>query len=105
MASLILRREDAEGSPAFLRRGSFASLRICAQVAIIATAAKANACPVCFGGPTSISTGMDTAIFFLLSIVGLVQIGFVALFWSFRRRAKELQRHREQFHVINGGVR
>ena len=65
----------------------------------------ANACPVCFGGPTSISTGMDTAIFFLLSIVGLVQIGFVALFWSFRRRAKELQRHREQFHLINGGVR
>lgn len=64
-----------------------------------------SACPVCFGGPSSISKGMDTAIFFLLSIVGLVQVGFVALFWSFRRRAKELQRHREQFHVINGGLR
>ncbi|HEX9492280.1 MAG TPA: hypothetical protein VGA33_03375 [Thermoanaerobaculia bacterium] len=47
---------------------------------------------------------MDTAIFFLLSIVGLVQIGFVALFWSFRRRAKELQKHREQFHLIEGGL-
>jgi hypothetical protein len=65
----------------------------------------ANACPVCFGGPDSISKGMDTAILFLLSIVGLVQIGFVALFWSFRRRAKELQKHREQFHLIQGGVR
>jgi heme/copper-type cytochrome/quinol oxidase subunit 2 len=64
-----------------------------------------SACPVCFGGPTSISKGMDTAIFFLLAIVALVQIGFVALFWSFRRRAKELQRHREQFHLINGGAR
>jgi len=65
----------------------------------------ANACPVCFGGPNSISKGMDTAILFLLSIVGLVQIGFVALFWSFRRRAKELQKHREQFHLIEGGLR
>jgi hypothetical protein len=69
------------------------------------TASSAIACPVCFGGPNSIGKGMDTAIFFLLAIVALVQIGFVALFWSFRRRAKELQRHREQFHVINGGVR
>ena len=65
----------------------------------------ANACPVCFGGPNSLTTGMDSAIFFLIGIVAFVQIGFVALFWSFRRRAKELQRHREQFHVINGGVR
>jgi len=74
-------------------------------VAAMLFATSANACPVCFGGPDSISKGMDTAIFFLLSIVGLVQVGFVALFWSFRRRAKELQRHREQFHVINGGLR
>jgi hypothetical protein len=65
----------------------------------------AHACPVCFGGPSSISKGMDAAIIFLLSIVGVVQIGFVALFWSFRRRAKELQRRREQFHVIEGGAR
>jgi heme/copper-type cytochrome/quinol oxidase subunit 2 len=65
----------------------------------------AGACPVCFGGPDSISKGMDTAILFLLSIVGLVQVGFVALFWSFRRRAKALQRKREQFHLIEGGLR
>ena len=64
-----------------------------------------SACPVCFGGPNSLTTGMDSAIFFLLAIVAFVQIGFVALFWSFRRRAKQLQRHREQFHLINGGVR
>ena len=65
----------------------------------------ASACPVCFGGPTSITKGMDTAILFLLSCVGLVQVGFVALFWSFRRRSKELQRRREQFHLIDGGAR
>jgi hypothetical protein len=69
------------------------------------TASSAIGCPVCFGGPNSLTTGMDSAIFFLIGIVAFVQIGFVALFWSFRRRAKELQRHREQFHVINGGVR
>ncbi len=74
-------------------------------LAIIAVVPSANACPVCFGGPDSITKGMDTAIFFLLSIVGLVQLGFVALFWSFRRRAKELQRRREQFHLIEGGLR
>jgi hypothetical protein len=74
-------------------------------LAILAWPQLASACPVCFGGPNSITKGMDAAIFFLLSIVGLVQVGFVALFWSFRRRAKELQRRREQFHLINGGVR
>ena len=104
-ASLILRREDAEGSVARLRDGSFASLRIWSAVAVILTATSGMACPVCFGGPNSLTTGMNGAIFFLIGIVALVQIGVVALFWSFRRRAKELQRHREQFHVINGGVR
>ena len=73
--------------------------------AMLFLASAANACPVCFGGPDSITKGIDTAIFFLLSIVGLVQLGFVALFWSFRRRAKELQRRREQFHLIEGGLR
>ena len=73
--------------------------------AMLFLASAANACPVCFGGPNSLTTGMNGAIFFLIGIVALVQIGVVALFWSFRRRAKQLQRHREQFHVINGGVR
>jgi hypothetical protein len=78
-----------------------------AALLVLATfsATPLSACPVCFGGPDSITKGMDTAIFFLLSIVGLVQLGFVALFWSFRRRAKELQRRREQFHLIEGGLR
>ncbi len=72
---------------------------------VAAVAASANACPVCFGGPSSLSKGMDTAILFLLSIVGLVQLGFVALFWTFWRRAKELRRRRESFQIIDGGVR
>ena len=63
-----------------------------------------NACPVCYGQPGASTDSVNNAIFFMLSIVGLVQIGFVALFWSFRRRAKALQRHRESFRVIEGGV-
>jgi len=61
-------------------------------------------CPVCFGAPGPSQDGLNGAILFLLAIVGLVQAGFIALFWSFRRRAKELERFRDKFHVIEGGV-
>ncbi len=64
-----------------------------------------SACPVCFGGANSISKGMDAAIWFLIAVLVFVQIGFVALFWSFWQRAKALRRRREQFHLIEGGAR
>ena len=64
----------------------------------------ATACPVCFGGSSSVAKGMDSAIWFLLAVLGFVQIGSVALFWSFWRRARELRRRREQFHLIEGGL-
>lgn len=61
-------------------------------------------CPVCFGDPNSAMTrGANNGILFLLAIVGLVQVGFVALFWSFWRRSKELERRKESFRVIEGG--
>jgi hypothetical protein len=65
----------------------------------------ASACPVCFGGSGSVAKGMDSAIWFLLGTVAFVQIGFVALFWSFWRRGRALRRRREQFHIIEGGAR
>jgi hypothetical protein len=68
-------------------------------------AQRAMACPVCFGDPSSpLTKGASNGILFLLAIVGLVQIGFVALFVSFWRRARAMRRVREQFHVIEGGV-
>jgi hypothetical protein len=82
---------------------SLLAARFTAAAMLFASAA--NACPVCFGGASSLSKGMDSAIIFLLTVVGLVQLGFVALFWSFWRRAKELRRKRESFHLIEGGVR
>ena len=46
-----------------------------------------------------------TSIIFLLSVVGFVQIGFVALFFSFWRRARDLRRKRESFRLLEGGAR
>ena len=65
----------------------------------------ASACPVCYGGADSVAKGMDSAIWFLLSVLGFVQIGFIALFWSFWRRSRALRRRREEFHLIEGGAR
>jgi hypothetical protein len=63
------------------------------------------ACPVCYGTPNSPMTkSSNNAIVFLLGVVGFVQIGFIALFWSFWRRAKELRRRRESFAVVDGGT-
>ena len=64
----------------------------------------ALACPVCFGGPDSLGKGTDAAIWFLLSVVGFVQLGIAALFFSFWRRAKEMRRRRESFHLLEGGM-
>jgi heme/copper-type cytochrome/quinol oxidase subunit 2 len=66
----------------------------------------ASACPVCFGDPNSAMTkGTSSGILFMLGIVGAVQLGFVALFYSFWRRARELRRRRESFRVLEGGAR
>jgi len=63
------------------------------------------ACPVCYGAPGSpMMKGANAGVWFLLGIVGLVQIGFAALFISFWRRARAIKRLREQFHVIEGGA-
>ena len=74
--------------------------------ALLMTAQSALACPVCFGAPDSpLTKGATSAVWFLLGIIGIVQVGFVALFVSFWRRARAMRRIREQFHLIEGGVR
>ena len=73
--------------------------------ASLLVAQSAMACPVCFGDPSSpLTRGASNGILFLLGIVGVVQIGFIALFVSFWRRARANRRLREQFHVLEGGV-
>jgi hypothetical protein len=62
------------------------------------------ACAVCYGAPGDPMTeGMNRGIWVLLGIVFVVQAGFVALFWSFWRRAREQRRFRESLRVIEGG--
>ena len=75
-------------------------------VFIVMFATAVSACPVCFGDPNAPSSkGMNAAIWFLLGMVGLVQAGFVALFVTFWRRARAMRRHRESFHILEGGLR
>jgi hypothetical protein len=47
--------------------------------------------------------GTSNGVWVLLGVVGFVQLGFVALFWSFWRRAREQRRFRESLRVIEGG--
>ncbi|MGH9419682.1 MAG: hypothetical protein ACRD3J_06900 [Thermoanaerobaculia bacterium] len=81
-----------------------------AQLALIAIAivlipAILTACPVCYGNPGSPMTkSSNNAIIFMLGIIGFVQVGFAAMFWSFWRRAKELRRRRESFRLLDGGA-
>ena len=73
-----------------------------ALAVFILLAPVAFACPVCFGSPDDpMIKGVNNGIWVLLSLVGLVQIGFVALFWSFWRRAREQKRFRDSLRVIH----
>ncbi len=74
-------------------------------VALAVVSPPAQACAVCYGAADSPMTqGMNNAILFLLSIVGFVQVGFVALFVSIRRRTRRLQQQRDRFQLIEGGA-
>ena len=72
---------------------------------LVLAPAVANACPVCFGDPNSaMQKGANNGIWVLLGVIAFVQLGFVALFFSFWRRARELRRRREQLRLIEGGA-
>ena len=79
--------------------------RLVALLLILAAPAL-YACPVCWGAPDDpMVKGANMGIWVLLGVVGFVQIGFIAMFWSFWRKAREQRRFRESFHVIEGGPR
>jgi len=88
------------------RNRATAQLRNLAVIALILLlgANAADACPVCYGAPGDpMVKGTNNGVWVLLGVVGFVQIGFVAMFWSFWRRARQQRRFRDQFHVIEGG--
>jgi len=83
------------------RKTQFVLIAVC----LLLVPSIASACPVCYGAPNSPMTkSSNNAIMFMLGVVGFVQVGFIALFWTFWRRAKELRRRRESFEVLNGGA-
>ncbi len=88
------------------RRAGAAWGAVAATLTVLAGDAEpALACAVCYGaaeGP--MAAGMNNAILFLLGTVAVVQAGFVALFWTFWRRSRQLRERKSQFHVIAGGV-
>jgi hypothetical protein len=79
-------------------------MRAVALTLLVLAPTVAHACAVCYGAPGDpMVKGVNNGIWVLLGLVGLVQIGFVALFWSFWRRAREQRRFRESLRVIEGG--
>lgn len=73
---------------------------------IVVAAPEALACAVCYGAPGDpLVKGANNGIMFLLIVIGLVQIGFVAMFWSFWRKARAQRSVRESLRVIEGGSR
>jgi hypothetical protein len=80
-------------------RGRFALILL-----LVAVAPSLFACPVCWGAPDDpMVRGVNSGVWVLLALVALVQAGFIAMFWSFRQRAREQQRFRESLRVIEGG--
>jgi Na+/proline symporter len=74
-------------------------------LAMVAAPAIASACPVCFGASGApMAKATNNGIFVLLGIIGFVQLGFVAMFIAFWRRARALRAHRDSFRVIDGGL-
>ena len=89
------------GGPEARRLGSYL---VAAFLLILFTTTAANACPVCYGAPGDpMVKGTNNGVWMLLGVVGFVQAGFVAMFWSFWRRARAQKKFRDQFHVIEGG--
>jgi hypothetical protein len=74
-------------------------------IALLVIPTVLSACPVCYGAPNSPMTkSSNNAIMFLLGVIGFVQVGFIAMFWSFWRRAQTMRRLRESFRLLDGGA-
>jgi hypothetical protein len=82
------------------------SLFLIATTLVLTLPATSFACTTCFGDPnSSMAKGAANGVWFMIGIIAFVQIGFIALFYSFWRRAKAMRRLRDQFHVLEGGAR
>jgi hypothetical protein len=75
-------------------------------VLAILIAPSAFACPVCYGAPDDpMVQGVNKGIWALLGFIAFVQIGFLAMFWAFWKKARDHKRFRDQFHVVHSSER
>jgi hypothetical protein len=87
------------------RRWSLVAALLLLTVVAGFAAQPAAACQACFGDPNDPETkGVSQAVFFLLGVIGLVQVGFVSLFWQFRQRAKSIEERKSRFRILRGGI-
>ncbi len=92
-------RSRGEGAAKRRMRGAILTMLL------LAIPTLASACPVCFGDPNSAMVkGTNNGIFFLLGVIGFVQVGLGAMFVAFWRRARALRARRDSLRVINGGL-
>jgi len=71
---------------------------------LLVAAAPAGACATCFGAPDAgMTRGVNNAILLLLGVVGVVQGGFVALFYRFWKRARGGRDENVERHETEGG--
>ena len=79
-------------------------MRLCAFATLLFFATTVSACPVCWGNPDDpMVKSANSGVWVLLGVVAFVQIGLVAMFWSFWRHARQQRRFRESLRVIEGG--
>ena len=96
--------ESRQNVPGNRATGQLGNRLVVITLLILFTGQAASACPVCYGSPGDpMVKGTNNGVWVLLGIIGFVQIGFAAMFWSFWRRAKQQKRFRDNFHVIEGG--
>ena len=103
-ARMIRKRPASPPSPSIGHRRAL--LAAAALALLVLLAPTAHACSVCYGAPGDpLVKGANNGILFLLGVVGFVQIGFVAMFWSFWRKGRAQRRFRDSLRVIEGGPR
>ena len=87
------------------KRSLIVIMATCLAASFLAPSA-ASACEACFGAADAAATkGMNNAIFFLLGVIGFVQVGFIKLFWDFHKRSRSLIERKEKFRIVQGGLR
>jgi len=87
-----------------VRTRTLVGLVLVGFVVLCGAAAPAAACATCFGAADAgMTRGMNNAILLLLGVVGVVQGGFVALFYGFWKRARQGKEASAETHVIEGG--